>query len=110
MLAGVVGAIVSFFYTIIDFFKKLFQEMIIFVRNLFNHTYVWLEQYIPQGAKDIFTSLANFWNDLDPVIDAVTYFVPVWGILGVIIGTYYVIVQIRVVRWLLGLIPTLNLG
>jgi len=61
------------------------------------------------------TDLLNRWNNLDlqPLADAfaaIDYYIPIPASAAILIGAWSVVMSIRVVRHILGGVPTANLG
>lgn len=110
MLESIILAIVGFYQALVSMVESTVRGLVNQISIWFGQIYAWLENILPEEALEIFESLSNFWFEVQPIIEFMTYFVPFWGIMFIVMSTYYAVAMIRIVRWLLGIIPTLNLG
>lgn len=101
ILAWVLDQIFALISLVMDWLGDLFDAIVSQLAD-------WAIAALPQGLVDYVN--ANPWNDsaIISYIDNVAWFVPVYEVGGVILTTVGFVATIRLVRWIIGLVPTIE--
>lgn len=87
-------------------FKALIDSFIDFLMYLASSFASWGISRLPQSVinflnSDPFTIMLDFIGDI-------TYFMPIYGMFGIIATVLGLLAIIRLIRWIIGLIPTIE--
>lgn len=67
---------------------------------------VWAIDLLPEGLADTLRDIDFAW--LASIVSDLTWIIPLWAVLGMYSACYATCALIRLVRWVLALIPTIG--
>ena len=106
-MAQVIQSIFDFFAFIISYPWSLVVDLLDWFVNFVTVTIptaVW--RLVPDGVADFVSSLDT--AEIQSMIDTVTWFIPFWAITVIYLNAYAMAGGIRLVRYIIGFIPTIE--
>lgn len=101
--------IVLMLFNIFAGVKQLVLESVVMMWDLIQAVATAIQDYVwallPTGWKEYWEGIAPDVQSLLDMIDHITYFVPFFSMIAIVLGVYAAVAQIRVARWALSLIP-----
>lgn len=86
---------------------SLLHGLIEWIDETINSVLIKLYEMLPADAVDIITAWITV-SELAGIIQDITWFIPLWRILGMYIAAFYAAALIRAVRWIMAVAPTIG--
>lgn len=107
-MTPIIESIIDLFNLAIDLMVWLFNTVTSWIASFFTE---WLPTIIwtlaPEGLADYLTNLVDL-ATMAAVVEQVTWFLPFWQCMKIYLGAIALVAAVRLVRYVIGWIPTVE--
>lgn len=96
------GIITDYAQWQIDKFIKLLELAL----DLVQQAITYLVELLPDGYKEAISTIP--WETMHDYMDDVNWFIPIYNIIGMVLGTIGIAAAVRMMRWIKSFIPTIS--